>query len=219
MFIGGYGDHHVHHFDKNRRKLNSWRTPGNNIHAVLVHGDNVFVSQCTPPETFNYSRSGVLHGEILGNTSCYTGLTIGPDGRLYASGHNISIFNIANGSLYHKITAPNSNIVQFDQDGNLHSPKWGWSAPLVRVYTPSGVLVCTYTPPSSTSIGGLFIDRAGNRLVVDKGHPWNVIITDKNNNLIIKLATGGPRCNEVAIAPNGDVWVTQSTNKILIYSE
>ena len=44
-----------------------------------------------------------------------------------------------------------------------------------------------------------------------------VIITDKNNNLINKLATGeGVNCNEVAIAPNGNVWVTHSANKILI---
>ena len=97
--------------------------------------------------------------------------TIGPDGRLYAPAQNISIFNIENGSLYHTFPAPNSNIVQFDQDGNLHSPRWDWHTPLIRVYTPSGVLVSTYTPPSSNTnaYGGLFIDKAGNRLVVDKG--------------------------------------------------
>ena len=156
-FIGGYKAYHVHHFDRNGRKLSSWRTPGNNIHAVVVHGNNVFVSQCNPPKMLNYSRSGVLHGEILGSTSCYTGLTIGPDGRLYASAHDISIFNIEDGSLYHTITAPDSNIVQFDQDGNLHSPKWG--TPLVRVFTPSGFLVRTYNPPSSANGSGLFIDK------------------------------------------------------------
>ena len=88
------------------------------------------------------------------------------------------------------------------------------------MYTPSGVLVHTYTPPSSSYNTGLFIDKAGNRLVADRGNPSEVIITDKNNNLVNKLATGeGNRCNEVAIAPNGDVWVTHSANKILIYSE
>ena len=218
VFIGGYGDHHVHHFDRNGRKLNSWRTPGNDIHSLLVHGDNVLVSQCAPPKMLNYSRSGVLHGEILGNTSCYTGLTIGPDGRLYASGHSISIFNIEDGSLYHIIAVPESNIVQFDQNGNLHSPKWG--SALVRVFTPCGFLVRTYNPPSSADCSGLFIDRAGNRLVADRGNPSKVIITDKNNNLINKLATGeGLSTVQVSIAPNGDVWVTHKANKILIYSE
>ena len=68
--------------------------------------------------------------------------------------------------------------------------------------------------------GGLFIDRADNRLVVNKAYKSKVVITDKNNNLINKLATEeGLNCNEVAIAPNGDVWVTHTANKILIYSE
>ena len=84
-------------------------------------------------------------------------------------------------------------------------------------YTSSGFLVRTYTSLSTTLSNGLFIDRTrvGNRLVVDRGNPSKVIITDKNNNLINKLATGeGLNCNEVAIAPNGDVWVTHSANKI-----
>ena len=88
------------------------------------------------------------------------------------------------------------------------------------MYTPSGVHVHSYTPPSSTQCDGLFIDTAGNRLVADFGNPSKVIITDKNNNLINKLATGeGQHSYHVAIAPNGDVWVTHSANKILIYSE
>ena len=74
--------------------------------------------------------------------------------------------------------------------------------------------------PSSTTCDGLSIDRAGNRLVADHGNPSKVIITDKNNNLINKLATGeGLSSANVVIAPNGDVWVTHSANKILIYSE
>ena len=56
--------------------------------------------------------------------------------------------------------------------------------------------------------------------MADRGNPSKVIITDKNNNLIHKLATGeGPQSFQVAIAPNGDVWVTNGANKILIYSE
>ena len=186
-----------------------------------MYGNSVLVSQCNPPKTFNYSRSGVLHGQILGSSGCFRGLTIGPDGRLYAPGStDIKIYNIEDGSLFHTITTLEPRIVQFDQDGNLHSARWNTSP--VRVYTPSGVLVRThtYTPPSSTHSDGLFIDRAGNRLVADRGNPSKVIITDKNNNLINKLATGeGQKSYQVAIAPNGDVWVTHSANKILIYSE
>ena len=108
--------------------------------------------------------------------------------------------------------------MHFDQDGNLHTARWTTSP--IRVYTPSGVLVRTYTPPSSTHSDGIFIDRAGNRLVADRGNPSKVIITDRNNNQINKLAAGeGQKSHQVAIAPNGDVWGTHSANKILIYSE
>ena len=65
----------------------------------------------------------------------------------------------------HKFGFTDPKIVRFDRDGNL---KFGvLNSPTIRVYTPSGVLVRTYTPPSSTGTAGLFIDRAGNRLVGD----------------------------------------------------
>ena len=180
VFIGGHSDHHVHHFDRNGRKLNSWRTPGNNVNAIVVCDDYVYVAQCTPPKVFNYSRSGVIYGQILGSSSCYRHLSIGPDGRLYGSSQtDIKVYNIEDGSIFHTFTAPEPLIIQFDKGGNLHTARW--SSPTIRVYIPSGVLVRTYSPPSSTQSDGLFIDRAGNRLVVDRGNPSKVIITDKNN--------------------------------------
>ena len=97
VLVGGSVNHHVHHFDMNMKKLNNWRTPGNNIPTVLVHGNSVLVSQCTPPKSLNYSCSGVLHGEILGSTRCYTGLTIGPDRQLYAPGANVINIGVGTG--------------------------------------------------------------------------------------------------------------------------
>ena len=54
-------------------------------------------------QTFNYSRSRVLHGEILGRGGCFRGLTIGPDRWfLYASLVNdVKIYNVEDGSLFH----------------------------------------------------------------------------------------------------------------------
>ena len=111
----------------------------------------------------------------------------GPDGRLYATcGDNtVYIFNLADHSLFHKFGFNDPRIVRFDRDGNLNFGTW--NSPTISVYTPSGVLVHTCTPPSSTGTAGLFIDRAGNRLVGDPGNPSKVVITDKNNNLINKL--------------------------------
>ena len=83
------------------------------------------------------------------------------------------------------------------------------------MYTPSGVLVRSYIPPSALVVDGIFIDRAGNRLISDRSTS-KLIITDKNNNLISKLKGFA----NAVITPNGNVWVTQSNHdKVLIYSE
>ena len=44
-FVGGWSYHHVHHFDRSGNKLNSWRTPGNNPHSILVHGSKDCMAQ------------------------------------------------------------------------------------------------------------------------------------------------------------------------------
>ena len=107
--------------------------------------------------------------------------------------------------------------IGFDQDGNLHFGSWTEPRNIIRVYTPSGVLVRSYTPPSALQVDGIFIDRAGNRLISDRSSVSSkLIITDKNNNLINKLKGFA----NAVITPNGNVWVTQSNhNKVLIYSE
>ena len=79
---------------------------------------------------------------------------------------------------------------------------------MIKVFTCRGVLVCSYTPPLlyflgllSSAVGnanGLFIDKAGNVLVADRGTDSKVIITDKNNNLVHKLVPGqGGSCFNV----------------------
>ena len=146
---------------------------------------------------------------------------MGPDGRLYGSNwaDGIRIISMTDGSLFHYFLATHPRGIAFDEDGNLHVAKHSES--LIQVFTPSGVLVRTYTPPSTQNIGGILIDKAGNRLFASHGgSDPKVIITDKNNNLINKLGMQGFQPDNVAIAPNGDVWIMGGTNdKILIYSQ
>ena len=82
------------------------------------------------------------------------------------------------------------------------------------MYTPSGVLVRSYTPPSAGLVHGIFIDRSGNNRLISDCTSSKLIITDKNNNLINKLNG----FSNAIITPNGDVWVTQSDqNKVFVY--
>ena len=223
VFVGSWDDHHVHHFDRSGKKLNSWRLPGNNVHGLLVYGNNVIVSQCNPPKVYNYTLSGVLVGPVF-TAGCYTDLVVGPNGRLYApdwiSTSIVNIFNMADSSVFHQITGTKyPRGIGFDQDGNLHFGSRASSLNIVRVYTPSGVLVRRYTPPSAVEVDGIFIDRAGNRLICDRSSASSkLIITDKNNNLINKLPA--PFATNAVITPNGDVWVTRANNnKVSIFSE
>ena len=68
------------------------------------------------PKYLTTQRSGVLYGQILGTSGCYNGLTIGPDGRLYApSGDNtVYIYNLADHSLFYKFGFTDPRIVTFD---------------------------------------------------------------------------------------------------------
>ena len=220
VFIGSWFDHHVHHFDRNGNKLNSWRIPGNSIHDVLIHGKNIYVAQCHPGKVYNYTLNGTLVGSVF-TDNCYVNLIIGPDGRMYASHWGqglISIFNMEDGSLFHQITgAPRPRGLGFDLDGNLHVSRW--ESPVIQVFTRSGVLLRSYTVPSAGHIDFLFIDKAGNMLVADRGASPKVIIVDKNNNLLHKLIPGpGHTTVDVGVAPNGDVWVANYEAKLLIYS-
>ena len=111
VFVGGWVDHHVHHFDRSGKKLNSWRLPGNNVHGLVVYGNNVIVSQATPPKVYNYTLSGVLVGSVFIDGS-YADLAVGPDGRLYGIDWTrglISIFRLEDGSLFHQITGTPRN--------------------------------------------------------------------------------------------------------------
>ena len=222
-YVGSWSNHNIYHINRNGKKIRSWRIPDNSPHSVLVHGGNVFVSQCNPPKLHKYTRSGDREGHAF-TDACYVDLIVGPDGRLYgsdASNGRIAIFNMKDGSFFHAFSGEhvtgNPRGIGFDQDGNIHFGRYESSA--VQVSTLSGMPIHSYTPPSATLSDGLFIDKAGNRLVVDRGAPSKVIITDKNNNLINKLATDqGQASQNVAIAPNGDVWVTHSNDKVLVYS-
>ena len=222
VYAGGWNDHHVYHFDRSGNQLNKWILLGKSVGGILLYGDNIIVSQCYPPKVYNYTKSGLLVGPVFAD-ACYYDLIVGADGRLYGSnwaGGCISIFNMEDNSLFHQISGVGQpRGIGLDLDGNIHFSAWKESPKVVNVYTPSGVLVRKYSPTSVGQIDGIFIDKAGNRLVADRQDPSRIVITDKNNNLIHKLKQGKTVVRAV-ITPNGDVWVTSAdSNEIYIFSE
>ena len=223
VYVGGWYDHYVYHFDRSGNQLNRWKLLGQHVGSILVYGDNIIVSQYRPPKVYNFTKSGLLVGSVLADAG-YFDLIVGANGRLYGSDCDearISIFNMEDNSLFHHISVSSEpRGIGLDLDGNIHFATWTKaSLNVVHVFSPSGVLVRTYTPPSVGQVDGIFIDKAGNRLVADRGDASRIVITDKNNNLIHKLKQGNLVSNAV-ITPNGDVWVTSAgSNEIYIFSE
>ena len=79
---------------------------------------------------------------------------------------------MVDGTVFHQITGtPLPRGIGFDQDGYLHF-KYNLSQAqnIIRVYTPSGVLVRSYTPPPAVRVDGISIDRAGNKLICDRNY-------------------------------------------------
>ena len=209
-------------------------TGGDNVTATLTCVDypSLVSPQPTVVDNGDSSYQVSLSSECSGNNlvsvsinrkttdGSYIDLVVGPDKRLYATDgirELISIFSMVDRSLFHQITGtpPLPRGIGFDQGGNLHVGSSTGPQNIISVYTPSGVLVRSYTPPSVLLVDGIFIDRVGNRLISDRTTS-KLIITDKNNNLISKLKGFA----NAVITPNGNVWVTQSNhNKVFIYSE
>ena len=44
-----------------------------------MHGNNIYMSQCTPPKVYNYTQSGILVGSAFID-GCYIDLVVGPNG-------------------------------------------------------------------------------------------------------------------------------------------
>ena len=151
IFVVGWTDGDVYQFDKNGKKLSNWRVPGSNAHKVVVHGESIYVAQCFPHKLLKYTLNQTLV-ETAFVDGCYYDLEVGPDGRLYAIEwytQQMRIFNLNDDSLFLEFTGTPSPIgLAFDPHGNVHVTEY--NPPVIRVFSPSGVLMRNYTQPSAS---------------------------------------------------------------------
>ena len=142
---------------------------------------------------------------------------LGPDGRAYGSDEDralIRIFSMVDGSLFHQIAvSPRPRVLVLIKMAT-YILDHGVDQNIIRVYTPSGVLVRSYTPPSAGLVDGIFIDRAGNRLISDRTS--SKADYHRQEQQSDQQAEG---FSYAVITPNGDVWVTHAgQNKVFVYS-
>ena len=213
MYVGSLTKHKVYRINENGPKSIIFGV--REVRSILVHDDIVYVSQCvgTNSKVYKYSKSGSSKGRFV--RGCYHSLSVGPGGKIYASNERrrgIRVFNIRNGQKIKRFNVDKHRGIGFDQKGNLHI---NTKNSKVRIYTPEGRKIRKYIPSSSNKIYGFVIDKAGNRLFADRGIS-KVIITDEKNQVIREL-TKVEGASNVAIAPNGNVWVATKKG-VFVYS-
>ena len=216
-FISGWRDGYVHKFDKYGNFQKKFAIHKGGPNGVYAKGNRVYVAGYYAKKIYEYSMDGVLIGEITGQYGPI-GLVVDSDNKLYVSeGHSgkIHVYN-SNGSKSHVITGIGTypRKIQFDSDNNLHVNTYYKG---VYIVTKSGHHL-SQLKINGIGIGeGLLVDCYDNMYVVDRSSPSEVYLCGKNGKPM-KIIKGFNTAGDVAIAPDGTLWITDhGGNKVYLY--
>ena len=199
-------------------KLRNFSLPSGNPHGLFVKGNRVLVTNHRQ-ETYSFTLSGELYGVHYSPKTVAVALDY--NGLMYINEWTtceINVYNI-DGTKSHTFSVGNScylRKIQFDKQGNLYVGKHYGKA--VFVYDRSGSLIRKISLPTVSYLDGIHLnpldedflyvaDRSGQALKVE-------IATGK----VVEKFTGLSSANDVAIGPDGKVWVVDiNGNSIKIY--
>ena len=122
-FISGYGDGHVHKFDKYGNFQKKFAIPKDNPTGVYVKGSRVYVAGFYANKIYEYSIDGVFMDVII-NQNQPIGLAVDSDDKFYVSERitgKIHVYN-SNCTKSHVITGIGTypRKIQFDSDENIY---------------------------------------------------------------------------------------------------
>ena len=217
VFISGWGDGYVHKFDKYGNFQKKFGIPKGGPTGVYVKGNQVYVAGSYANKIYKYSMDGVLIGVITVQIKPI-GLVVDKDGKLYASDWNTGKIHVyhSNGTKSHDITGIGTHPrkIQFDSDGNLHVNTYYKG---VFIITKSGHHLSQLKINGIDTGEGLFVDCYDNMYVVDRSSPSEVYLCGKNGKPM-KIIKGFTVAGDVAIAPDGTIWITDhGGNKVYLY--
>ena len=217
VFISGYRDGYVYKFDKYGNFQKKFSIPNGGPTGVYVKGNRVYVAGINANKIFEYSMDGVFMG-VITIQSQPMGLAVDSDGKFYVSEHNTGKVNVynSNGTKSHVITGIGTypRKIQFDSDGNLYVNTHYKG---VYIVTKSGHHVSQLKINGIDMGEGLFVDCYDNMYVVDRSSKSEVYLYGKNGKPM-KIIKGFTRAADVAIAPDGTVWITDDgDDKVYLY--
>ena len=222
MFITGWGDGHVHIFDKDGNFQKKFKTPTATLTGVCGKGDQVYVASYSGGKIYEYTTDGKLIGDKLSITQP-VGVAVDFDNKIYVSQcalfhgdtGKIHVYN-PDGSKSYEISGIgiNPRKIQFDSDGNIRVPDYSNST--IFVVSKSGTVLSKFKIGVNTT-EGLYVDSDDNMYVRTNGGTGEVYICDKNGKQI-KVIKGFKGDGDAFIAPDGTLWITDYYgDKVYLY--
>ena len=220
VFITGWGDGHVHIFDKDGNFQKKFKPPIGGLIGVCGNSkdDRIYVASYSGSKIYEYTIDGELIGDKISVTTP-VGVSVDSDGKFYVSQQGtgkIYVFN-PDGSKSLEMSGIGTypRKIQFDSDGNIRVPDFYTGT--VFVVSKSGTVLSKLKIEGVTYGEGLYVDSDDNMYVCDRSSPGAVYICDKNGKQI-KVIKGFKGAGDAFIAPDGTLWITDFTgNKVYLY--
>ena len=225
MFLVCFNKHCIHVFDSRGRykyklgKQGSGHLEFSNPWGIAIRGNVLYVADQSNSQVQMLTTSGKFVGVLDAGASEKDrlsgplGVCVSESGIVYVGdrGNNnrIQVFR-SNGSFSHSINGSVSGNGAFRDprsialapNGNLHVA--GHNSDNITVFTPEGKVVRSYAVPHPA---GIAVDKAGFTLVAGY-NPHYLYIFDFLGELVKKIEGFNSKPDNVALAPDGFVWVS-----------
>ena len=221
VFLTEYGTKYVHVLDvKTGSSLRKFGVPDGHPHGLFVKGNRVLVTN-HKKETYSFSRNGHLYGVHYSPITVEVALDY--NGLMYINEwktNKINVFNI-DGTISHAISIESTypRKIQFDKQGNLYVGAHYSKA--VYVYDRRGSLIRKIHVPISY-MDGIHLDPYDETImyVADRKKGAGKVLKVKiATEEVIKTYSGLTGASDVAVAPDGKLWVVDfEGNAIKIYN-
>ena len=224
VFLTEFGTQYVHVLDVHTGStLRKFAIPVGHPTGLFVKGNRVLVTN-HKRETYSFS----LNGDLFGVHYSYkpVGVAVDYNGLMYTTEWEtgkINVFNI-DGTKSHVLSIGRSGYlrnIQFDKQGNLYVGEYYSKA--VFIFNKLGSLVRNISVPSIALMEGIHLDPYDETIiyVADRKKGAGKVLKVKiATGEVIKTYSGFSGASDVAVAPDGKLWVVDfEGNSIRIYHE
>lgn len=218
VFLSEYGTNLVHLLDQNGNRLKKFAIPVGQATGIFVKGNVLYVTNHRKEIYIFDANTAHLLGVKFAKEP--VAIAIDENDLMYVTEWRTGILQVfhRDGRKSHTMSTGGKGRylrkIQFDMSGNVVVPVF--HSKLIHVFSKSGDRRNQFIVPFVRYGEGLFIDSKGRMYLTDRGL-GKVHILDKSGKLI-KTIHGFKGASDVAIAPDGTVWVVDFVgHRIFLY--